>query len=70
MNRPKDKVKTQQALKFRLLESRGKFCERCGYDTYEILQVHHKDRDRNNSDLENLELICPNCHCKEHYLKI
>lgn len=69
LNRPKDKVKTQQALKVRLLTIRGKKCERCRFDISEILQVHHKDRNRTNNTLENLELICPNCHCKEHYLK-
>ena len=68
-NRPRDKVKSQRSLKIRLLNSRGKVCERCGYDKYEILQVHHKDRDRNNSDLENLQLLCPNCHFEEHYLE-
>lgn len=66
---PRDKVKSQQALKIRLLNDRGNICERCGYSKYEILQVHHKDRDRNNNDLENLELICPNCHFEEHYLE-
>lgn len=68
-NRPQDKVKSQQALKIRLLEKRGKFCEKCGYNKYEILQVHHKDRDRENNNLNNLELMCPNCHYEEHYLK-
>ncbi len=66
---PKDKVKDQRALKLRLLASRGKRCERCGYDKKEILNVHHKDRDRKNNDLGNLELLCPNCHAEEHYLK-
>lgn len=42
-------------------------CERCGYDTHpEILGVHHKDRDRKNNDLSNLEVLCPNCHSLEH----
>lgn len=66
---PKDKVKSQRALKVRLIAARGKVCERCGYDRYKILQVHHKNRDRNNNKLDNLELICPNCHCIEHYQK-
>lgn len=66
---PRDKVKSQQALKIRLLKERGKICERCGYDKYEILQVHHKNRDRNNNELSNLELICPNCHYEEHFLE-
>jgi hypothetical protein len=67
--RPKDKVKNQQALKIRLVAQRGKVCERCSYNKVEILQVHHKDRDRNHNELENLELICPNCHYEEHYLE-
>ncbi len=67
VNSPHDKAKSQQALKMQLLRLRGKNCERCGYGGFEILQVHHKDRNRNNNDTENLELVCPNCHCEEHY---
>lgn len=66
---PRDKVKSQQALKLRVLTERGKNCERCGYSKYEILQVHHKDRDTSHNELSNLELICPNCHCEEHFLE-
>jgi hypothetical protein len=69
INRPGDKVKHQQDLKIRLLKYRGRNCERCNYSKYEILQVHHKDRNRKNNDMNNLELICPNCHCEEHYLE-
>lgn len=69
LNQPKSKVKYQRGLKIRLLEMRGKVCERCGYNKPEILQVHHKDKDRGNNDLNNLELICPNCHFEEHYLE-
>jgi len=68
VGRPKDKVKSQSALKTRLLQLKGHCCERCGYDKVEILQVHHKYRDRNDSSLNNLELICPNCHYEEHFL--
>lgn len=66
---PRDKVKSQQALKLRLLKVRGRKCEKCGYNKYEILHVHHKDRNRNNNDLSNLALICPNCHYEEHLLE-
>ncbi len=66
---PRDKVKSQQALKVRLTVERGKNCERCEYNKYEILQVHHKNRDRENNNLDNLELICPNCHCEEHFME-
>ena len=56
-------------IKLRLLEQRGKCCERCGFTKFQILQVHHKDRNRKNNDFQNLELICPNCHYEEHYLE-
>lgn len=43
-------------------------CAECGYKEHpEILQAHHKDRDRTNNTLDNLELLCPNCHQWEHY---
>ncbi len=66
---PRDKVKDQRSIKLRLIAARGKVCERCGFDKVEILHVHHKNRDRTNNLLENLELICPNCHYTEHYLE-
>lgn len=65
----KDKVRGQRALKIRLIDQRGAKCERCGYKKVEILHVHHRDRNRNNNSLENLELICPNCHGEEHHLE-
>lgn len=68
-NRPHDKVKHYRSLKVRLLEINGTSCQRCRYPKYEILQIHHKDRNRSNNELENLELICPNCHYEEHYLE-
>jgi hypothetical protein len=68
LGRPRDKVVSQQALKVRLSLERGKICERCGYDKYEILQVHHKNRNNKENELSNLELICPNCHYEDHYL--
>ena len=69
LNSPRDKVKSYQSLKIRLLKERGNICERCGYNKYEILQVHHKNKDKLNNNPENLELICPNCHYEEHYFE-
>ena len=69
IGRPRDKVVNQRSVKLRLLEQRGSSCERCGYNKQEILHVHHKDRDTDNNNLTNLELICPNCHYEEHYLE-
>lgn len=53
----------------RMMERRGMIeaCERCGYKEHpEILGVHHKDRNRQNNELSNLEVLCPNCHSLEH----
>lgn len=68
-NRPHDKVTYQRGLKLRLLDERGEKCGRCEYSKIEILQIHHKDRNRDNNELSNLELICPNCHYEEHFLE-
>lgn len=43
----------------------GKFCELCDYDECDkILEVHHIDENRRNSDITNLIVLCPNCHRK------
>jgi hypothetical protein len=39
-------------------------CERCG--SRRFLLVHHRDRDRTNSDPSNLESLCKRCHQVEH----
>lgn len=45
-----------------------KKCNRCNFDKHpEILVIHHKDRDRKNAEISNLEVLCPNCHAIEHY---
>lgn len=49
-----------------LIALRGHRCEKCNLDQWLgfpiKLEVHHKDGDRHNNVLENLELLCPNCH--------
>jgi len=38
-------------------------CEICGCGPVgRNLHVHHKDRDRKNNDLDNLQILCVNCH--------
>lgn len=41
-------------------------CEECGNDIQCVLQVHHKDGNRKNNKLENLSLLCANCHVLKH----
>lgn len=43
-------------------------CAICNYDEEpKILQVHHKDSNRSNNTLDNLCILCPNCHAKITY---
>ncbi len=39
-------------------------CERCDWVGY--CDLHHKDGDHSNNELENLEFLCPNCHRSHH----
>lgn len=32
-----------------------------------LLHIHHRDHNKTNNIIENLEYICPNCHSQEHY---
>ena len=41
-------------------------CERCGKKSDIPLPRHHKDRDRSNNKIDNLEVLCVSCHNKEH----
>lgn len=42
-------------------------CERCGSTNH--LLVHHKDRNRDNNKISNLELLCKSCHQQEHLIR-
>jgi 5-methylcytosine-specific restriction endonuclease McrA len=37
-------------------------CAHCGFGVPEILEVAHLDGNRQNNALENLAILCPNCH--------
>lgn len=40
-------------------------CAVCGWaEDEEILEVHHIDEDRQHNNIENLIILCPNCHRK------
>jgi len=47
-----------------LFEKLGGKCEVCG--ARDNLVVHHKDNNRHNNSLSNLQLLCPSCHVRIH----
>lgn len=69
------KIESGEVLSFHLmrkylLETRG-MCEECGItDTYNgkpiTLQCDHINGDNDNHSLNNLRLLCPNCHSQTH----
>ena len=58
----------QRSEKFRvaLINLRGHQCESCKLKTWLEqpinLELHHRDGDKTNNELSNLQLLCPNCH--------
>ncbi len=42
-------------------------CESCGYDTHPFcIDVHHKDENPTNNDVNNLAFLCAMCHRMLH----
>ena len=70
----KDVIYASIRLKNRLFNNglKEKKCECCGMTEWngkEIpLELHHKDGDKYNNELNNLMILCPNCHAQtDHY---
>ena len=57
---------TSQALRKYLLKNRNHECENCNLKFWNgeniPLSVHHIDGDAMNNKLDNLQLLCLNCH--------
>jgi hypothetical protein len=60
--------RSRQHVKARLMAAglKPQRCERCGLSRWRgvqiALQLHHINGDGNDNRIENLELLCPNCH--------
>lgn len=67
-NATTSKPKIKDTLRTYLLKKTNYCCERCGcdwinpYSGQTILEIHHKDGNRQNNAEDNLEVLCPNCH--------
>lgn len=67
-NNPNYKDGTRADYRTTALACKEPECERCGWNIeVSILEVHHIDRDRSNNSIENLELLCQNCHSLDHF---
>ena len=44
-------------------------CAHCGFGIKDVLEVAHIDCNRSNNNIDNLVILCPNCH-KMHDLDI
>lgn len=53
-------------LKPHVIKERGHKCESCGLEEWMgkliSLDLHHIDGNRMNNNINNLQLLCPNCH--------
>ena len=56
----------KETIKKYFLNKKEYKCEKCGIEhwnnEYIPLEIHHKDGNRKNNTIDNLELLCPNCH--------
>ena len=51
-------------------EAYDKVCQECGWKEYpEVLVVHHMDLNHDNNRIDNLQVLCPNCHAVTHLLE-
>lgn len=61
------RVAHQTAKNIMKLQPIEKKCSICGKDGK--LDVHHKDGDYKNNNLDNLTYLCRSCHTKQHRIK-
>ncbi len=64
--KPYEEIQRMRTRKQYLIREHGHQCEMCLNETWlneKIpIEIHHIDGSRHNNSLENLKLLCPNCH--------
>ena len=55
------------AYREKALDYYGEKCSICGYNIRAVLEVHHKDCNRKNSKMSNLDVLCPTHHNEFHF---
>ena len=62
----KDGIASQKTMKRYLLSKFGNKCFCCGITDWNdkpiTMEIEHKDGNSSNNEIENLSLLCPNCH--------
>lgn len=59
------KIRPSQVLLRNIMQE----CQICGYKKIpQILERHHIDFDHSNNTINNLQVLCPNCHDEIHFL--
>ena len=52
-------------LKPAIRQALGGVCRCCGISDVDCLEIDHIDGNRNNTQIDNLQLLCSNCHSKK-----
>ena len=58
------KIQSQKPKYKYVLKNKPNKCENCG-SKYNII-IHHKDKNRMNNSLKNLQILCQGCHMVLH----
>ena len=58
----------EESYRTKAFRSYKPICNRCSFSNILALEVHHLDRDRENNEITNLEILCANCHTVAHKL--
>lgn len=58
------KIPKENKIRAELQKQNDSICPFCDNDDVGHFQIHHIDHDPSNNDVNNLLLLCPNCHSK------